>query len=206
MKKITLFAVLFLFSLLSLNAHNPQISTVALVQNKDNQWHLIISAGLSAYQYELKNTDMSINLDSLNADKFQRMIVAHLRKKITIKANGDETELKNAKVILGHQTDINFEVAGMPDELLSLDMEHLGFGTLKDHFCVLKVVTRDNESTNYILQNDNNHAVSFALKNKIFVETPKENTSNTLIVSLLVLVSAFVVAIAYFKNKKIITY
>jgi hypothetical protein len=200
MRKITIIALLFLNSL-GLYAHNAQISTVALVQGKDSKWHLIISASLSAFQYELKNSDANINLDGLNADKFQAMILKHLREKIKIEANGQYATLKNARVILGHQTDINFEVTDMPENLQTIDFQQLGFSTLRDHFCVLKIITKNGNENSFMLQKDNNYNVSLATENNVLVEKINQSESNFLIY-LWVILGIISLIIMYFKAPK----
>lgn len=186
MKKTSIILLICLHSL-SIFAHNAQISTIALVQSKDSKWHLILSASLTAFQYEIKNSNPSINLDSLNAEKFQRVILEHLRQKIDIKANGHQATLKNARVILGHQTDINFEVTDMPENLQTIDFQQLGFVTLRDHYCVLKVITKSGNENSFMLQKDNNYSVSLLAENNVLVEKVNQSESNFLIYLLFVL-------------------
>lgn len=186
MKKISIILLICLHSV-GIFAHNAQISTIALVQSKDSKWHLILSASLSAFQYEIKNSNLSINLDSLNAEKFQRIILEHLREKIKIEANGHHATLKNARVILGHQTDINFEVTDMPENLQSIDFQQLGFSTLRDHYCVLKIITKNGNENSFMLQKDNNYSVSLVAENNVLVEKVNQSESNFLIYFLVVL-------------------
>jgi len=200
MRKTTIIAI-FLLNSLSSFAHNAQISTVALAQGKDNKWHMVMSASLSAFQFELKNSDPSINLESLNADKFQAMILKHLREKIHIEANGQFGTLKNARVILGHQTDINFEVTEMPENLQTIDFQQLGFSTLRDHYCVLKIITKNGKANSFMLQKENNYSVSLESENNILVETVNQNGSNILIYSFLFLILIILIAL-YIKTKK----
>lgn len=200
MRKITIIALIFLNSL-GLYAHNAQISTVALVQGKDKKWHMIISASLSAFQYELKNSDQSINLEGLNADKFQNLILKHLREKVEIEANGQRGMLRNARVILGHQTDINFEVTNMPENLQNIDFQQLGFSTLRDHFCIFKIITINGNANSFMLQKENNYSVSLASENNILVEKVNQNNSNILIYSFLFLCLGILI-VMYFKTKK----
>ncbi len=186
MKKTSIILLICLHSM-SIFAHNAQISTIALVQSKDSKWHLILSASLSAFQYEIKNSNSSINIDSLNAEKFQRIILEHLRQKIDIKANGHQATLKNARVILGHQTDINFEVTDMPENLQTVDFQQLGFATLRDHYCVLKIITKSGIESSFMLQKDNNYSVSLVAENNVLVEKVNQSESNFLIYLLVVL-------------------
>lgn len=180
MKKISIILLVCLHSV-GIFAHNAQISTVALVQSKDSKWHLILSASLTAFQYEIKNSNPNINLDSLNAEKFQRIILDHLRQKIDIEANGHHATLSNARVILGHQTDINFEATDMPENLQTIDFQQLGFSTLRDHYCVLKIITKNGNENSFMLQKDNNYSVSLVAENTVLVEKVNQSESNFLI-------------------------
>lgn len=176
MKKAVLFSIIFIHSIY-LYAHNAQLSTVALVQGKDSKWHLILSASLTAYQIELKNNIPSLNLDSLNADRFQDLLLKHLRSKIKIVANGDyQGILENGRVILGHQTDINFEVSGMPQKLQLLDFQQLGFETLIDHYCIFKIISLENEPGSFILQKDNKYNVVLKETNHVFMQQTINNS------------------------------
>jgi hypothetical protein len=176
MKKTIIFAILF-FNVFVMWAHTPQISSIALVQNKDNKWNLVISASLSAFQFEAMNSRPGQKIDSITADAFQTMIVRHLREQISIVANDQEAWLEKGKVILGHQTDINFDVAGMPDQLRSLQLQQLGFGSLRDHYCVLKVITKEQSSRNFILQKSTDFSTSLHLRDGQFIETSDRSKS-----------------------------
>ncbi len=171
MKKL-LFIVIFWINAVILYAHSPQISTITLTQSKDNKWNLIIGSSLSAFQYELKNSYPSQHTDSLNVDKFQMLVIEHLKKNITINANDKKTAiLESGMIILGHQTDIRFDVTGMPEKLVFLDLKQLGFGTLKNHYCILTVIIKGNKVGSFILQTDNNYSVFLQQKGNAFVET-----------------------------------
>lgn len=200
MKKISIILLICLHSV-GIFAHNAQISTIALVQSKDSKWHLILSASLIAFQYEIKNSNPSINLDSLNAEKFQRVILEHLRQKIDIKANGNHATLKNARVILGHQTDINFEVTDMPKNLQTVDFQQLGFATLRDYYCVLKIITKRGNESSFMLQKDNNYSVTLIEENNVLVEKGNQSESNFLIY-LLVVLGIIALTIVYLRVSK----
>lgn len=200
MKKASIILLICLHSV-GIFAHNAQISTIALVQSKDSKWHLILSASLTAFQYEIKNSNPSINLDSLNAEKFQRIILEHLRQKIDIKANGHQATLKNARVILGHQTDINFEVTNMSENLQSIDFQQLGFSTLRDHYCVLKIITKNGKENSFMLQKDNNYSVSLLAENTVLVEKDIQSESNFLLY-FLVVIGLVALIFMYFKTSK----
>lgn len=198
MRKLILLSLCLLGSLLSF-AHNPQISSVALVQSQGNKWHLIVSCSLGAYEIELKNNHPALALDRMNANEFQKMFIEHLIAKINITANKEYTGiLKNAKVILGHQTDVNFEVEGLPEKLTSLQIEQSGFETLKDHYCILKVITLAKESQNFILEKNNDYSITLAYNNHVFTEKQGKKSNYWLLIFPILTVFAFI----YFSIKK----
>lgn len=200
MKKISVFLLLSLYSIV-LFAHNAQISTMVLVQSNDNKWHLILSTSLTAFQYELKNSNPKLNLENINAEQFQEIILKHLREKIQVEANNKNIPLKNARVILGHQTDINFELSNMPQNIEKLNIQNLGFSTLRDHYCVLKILRKNGMENNIMLQKDNKFMVSLEAKNDSLVEVVSHNESNSLIYFLVILVIPFLL-IRIFKVRK----
>lgn len=182
MRKLILLSLFLLGSLLSF-AHNPQISSVALVQSQGNKWHLIVSCSLGAYEIELKNNHPNLALDRMNANEFQEMFIEHLMAKINITANKEyKGILKNAKVILGHQTDVNFEVSGLPEKLTNLQIEQSGFSTLKDHYCILKVITLAKESQNFILEKNNDYSITLDYSNNVFTEKQGKKSNYWLLV------------------------
>jgi len=196
MKQIAIIPLLLLYTL-ALRAHTPQISSIALIQSKENKWNLVISASLSAFQYEWMNSYPTQKMDSISADLFQAMIVRHLKKKIAIHVNGQLGTLQNGKVILGHQTDINFDVSGMPVQLHSLELQQSGFATLRDHYCILKVITKDNDSKNFILQHGNNFSISLGINGKVFSEKSPKKSYHWLLLSFIAIGLLFVSTIAH---------
>jgi hypothetical protein len=192
MKKILL-TIVFIITTYVLGAHSPQLSTVTLTQSEGNKWNLIIGSSLSAFQYELRNSYPKQKTDSMNPVQFQKAVLQHLRQNIRIIPNGQEAvSLKNGMVILGHQTDVKFDLVGMPKELTSLDFTDAGFATLRDHYCLLKIIINRRDSGSFILHNDNKYFISALLKNNIFVEKLTSFNVNWLIVGGVILTAVCV--------------
>ncbi|MGF7217338.1 hypothetical protein GGR92_003511 [Spirosoma lacussanchae] len=171
--------LLFLTASLGVRAHNPQLSTMALVQGQDKTWTLNIGASLAAFQYELQNSYPDQGIDQLDADAFQKKIIEHLRHTIHIQAGSGRTiQLAHGMIRLGHQTDVRFEVTGMPDQLQTLQLRHLGFSTLKNQYCVLTIQTPATPTKTCILQDENAFVVSLKADQHTLVETPPEQPLN----------------------------
>ena len=180
MKKLG-FILFLIVCALSGQAHSPQLSTITLIQNKDNTWNLMVGASLSAYQYKLADDYVNQPANSIQVADFRPLLLAHLRKSIRIKANGGKAvSLQNGRVVLGHQTDIRFDVTGMPEQIQSIDIQQLSFSGLGGHYCILKVITQKSGSLTSVLQQDNSYAVSLALQDDVLAEVAKPSKTNWL--------------------------
>jgi hypothetical protein len=161
------------------HAHSPQISTITLIQNKDNTWNLIVGASLSAYQYELANSYPNQRFDSVQVNLFRPLLLNHLRRNIRIKANNSKAaSLQNGMVILGHQTDVRFDVKGVPEELQSIDIQQLSFYSLGGHYCLFKIITLRNGTFSHVLERENNYSVSLVLENDRFIDVAQKSGLN----------------------------
>lgn len=143
---------LFIFLLIPLfmEGHSPQISTLAIVKDKDAHWTLHISASLSAFQYALENKSNMTNM------AFQKELIESLKKSIQIK-NGifNSIQLKDGQCHLGHQTDVRFSLMNMPNDLENISIKLLFFEHIYNHYVVFKVIDSEKESNQYILNSGN---------------------------------------------------
>lgn len=180
-------------------AHSPLLSTAAITKNKNNTWSVHISASLSALQLELKNRYPTIQVDSLTADEFQRLVLRHLRETVTIEdSKKGAIELKNGLIKLGHQTDIRFDITGISGQPRELRVQHLGFFTLRNHYCVFTIVTPETGRTNFILQQDNRFTVDLAFKGHSITEIHPAKPIGSWSLALLSLACLlFLIAIGY---------
>ncbi|QMW05179.1 hypothetical protein [Spirosoma foliorum] len=174
MKKL-LFISLFMYMPISLLAHNPQISTLVLVQNEHKQWNLIIGSSLTAFQYALQNKGLLNPSDTIQAARFQKLILDYLRENIQLSSNGDQRiTLKNGMMILNHQTDVRYDLPEMPQQLQTLIIRQQSFASLKNHYCLLKISPYGGTSSSFILQPDNDFTISLQLEGNHLIEVPHQ--------------------------------
>ncbi|MBN8823043.1 MULTISPECIES: LPXTG cell wall anchor domain-containing protein [unclassified Spirosoma] len=170
---------LFLYIPTFLYAHNPQISTIVLAQNRAGQWNVLIGSSLSAFQYALQTKGLLKESDTLQAAAFQKMILEHLRENIQIRANGHgPIELKRGMVILNHQTDVRFDLSGMPQQLQTITIRQGSFASLRNHYCILKIFPDGGSVRSFILQESNDFMISLKLNNNELVEAFPEKHTN----------------------------
>lgn len=162
---------------LSLKAHNAQISTLSVVQNEDKKWRLIVSSGLSAFEFELRNKFPTLDLNTLKLNDFQKLFLANIKENISIEANGGNAiELINGSIKIGHQTDARFDLSGMPDELEEFSISNQSFSTLTDHHYVINIITKKGSSQNFVLEKNNNFELALASENDTWKVAEKHDT------------------------------
>ncbi|WP_020599805.1 hypothetical protein [Spirosoma panaciterrae] len=170
MKK-SLFFILFIVVSSSLQAHNPQISTIIFVQNKNKQWNLLVGASLAAFQNALQNKGVYKPSEPIQAQAFQQLIEDQLRENIQIRANGDQAvALKKGLFILNHQTDVRFDLPEMPSHLQTLTISQRCFASLKNHYCLLKIYPDGGKARSFILQDSNQFTIALTLKDNTLID------------------------------------
>ena len=93
----------------SLFAHNPQVSTISIIQNENKKWSVFITAPLYTCQLAIKEKYPNVNLDSISSNEIQKLILNLV--KINLKINGDPNiKFINDKVQLAHETTIFFDI------------------------------------------------------------------------------------------------
>ena len=108
MLKIGCLTLLLLF-VVNGYAHNPQVSTISIIQNENNKWSVFITAPLYTCQLAIKNKFPQMNMDSISSFEIQKTILDLVKNNLII--NGDNTlQLMNDKVQLAHETTIFFDI------------------------------------------------------------------------------------------------
>lgn len=176
MKKLLILSLLIGMTL-SIRAHNPQISTLVLVQQPNKQWHLMVGSSLSAFQYALQSKELLNPSDTIQASTFQALLLNYLRDHIQLSLNdGQPLKLTNGMMIVNHQTDVRFDVPGMPQHLQSLVISQQSFVDLKHHYCLLKISPYGGTSSQFILQHNNHFTVSLRAEgNHLTAVSPPSN-------------------------------
>lgn len=152
MRKIQL---LFILLLLGSNVfgHNPQVSTISIIQHENKKWSVFITAPLYTCQLAIKANFPKLNTDSLDVYATQNIISGLIKNNLTI--NGSENnKLLNTKIQVAHETTIYFDIE---DAIKITEVDFKAFSKLRDHFTVFKIVPLKSTETTYILNSDNNY-------------------------------------------------
>jgi len=133
-------------------AHNPQVSTISIIQNENKKWSVFITAPLYTCQLAIKEKYPQMNMDSIRPSEMQKLILDLVKS--NLKINGDAVlKLTNDKVQLAHETTIFFNINN--DHLIPTEISFTAFSQLYNHFTLLKIVSKIEKEITYILNSEN---------------------------------------------------
>ena len=177
MKMLTKRSILFIVLLCStmwVRAHQPDMSTAMLVEQENGVWVMQISASLTAFQQEV-NTHFT-NTPYKTPEEFQSMVLEHVKNNLFLNFNGlNETSYSKGIVKLGHETRVVFEVFGVPENLKTLDVVNNVFKDVFKSKSALIISKKGFEKTQFILNNENEHAVNLLIKSNSFKNAEGKN-------------------------------
>jgi len=136
----------------SLFAHNPQVSTISIIQNENKKWSVFITVPLYTCQLAIKDKFPQMNMDSISSYEIQKTILDLVKNNLIF--NGDANlKLMNDKVQLAHETTIFFDIT--KDDFSPTEISFTTFSKLYNHFTLLKIVPINSKEITYILNTEN---------------------------------------------------
>ena len=83
MLKIRCLTILLLF-VVNGYAHNPQVSTISIIQNENKKWSVFITAPLYTCQLAIKEKNPDMNMDSISPFEMQKLILYLVKSNLKI--------------------------------------------------------------------------------------------------------------------------
>lgn len=192
----------FLFSNL-INAHQVDLSTVVLVEKENNTWILQVRAPLTAFQQEIKIHYAKTPYKS--PEEFKEMVLAHLRKNISLVFNGNQSLLlKKGFVKLGHETNVVFEVDTIPEEINDLVVKNTSFQSIYKSKSALVILKEGFSKKKFVINSDNNYSLELKTEGNQFIEKSiNKNKTEVKLNAFFILFFVFViVSIVLYKKQK----
>jgi hypothetical protein len=144
--------ILLLLFVVNGYAHNPQVSTISIIQNENKKWSVFVTAPLYTCQLAIKEKYPEMNMDSIRPSEMQKLMLDLVKS--NLKINGDAVlKLTNDKVQLAHETTIFFDISN--DDFLPTAISFTAFSQLYNHFTLLKIVSKTEKEITYILNTEN---------------------------------------------------
>ena len=195
MKKILkpIVVVAILLSITTANAHQPDISSVTLIEQESGQWTMQINASMTAFQYEVWN---AYGKDSYATPaEFNQLLLSHLREKIELKVNGGAVILGDGFVKLGHATAVVFNLSEIPKLIEDVSLANFGFKTIHHSQSVFSIVKEGLDNSQFVLSEANDYQLNVKMKdNQVLVS----ETSSTDYQMVVIVIAMFIGLFAIF--------
>ncbi|MGP1991008.1 hypothetical protein D9V96_003900 [Zobellia laminariae] len=205
MKKIII-GILIGFYSLCVSAHSSQIATMTLAQDQQNNWTLHVSSSFDGFRKQLIQNFPEIKIDELSTDEFQKLVIGYTKDNILLNANTNFIgELREGSIKMEDQTDLEFRVTGLPNEINNLRVQLKGFSETSDQNTVFKIIDASESSKNFEIKKDNQFMVSITKVNGRYQLKGDESNliAPFIALTLLVLFSVFIIS-KIFKREEVI--
>ncbi|MGH1335556.1 MAG: DUF6702 family protein [Aureispira sp.] len=148
-------------------AHQPDLSSTVLMEQKDGSWLLQVKAALTAFEYEVETTYGAESYKT--PEEFRALVLQHLQNRIILEGNGDiRLLLKDGYVQLGHETNVLFKIEGMPDSLHRIDVRNTSFEDIHHNQSALMILKESFQQQQFVLNNKNQHQAYLQVRNNRF--------------------------------------
>lgn len=110
----------------TLQAHQPDLSSTILSEQGEDKWVLQIRGALTGFEYEIHQ---NFGKDSYaTPEEFQELVIKHVKDNVSILFDeSNNVVLKNGLVRLGHETNVIFEVKGVPGNFEEVKFKNSSF-------------------------------------------------------------------------------
>ena len=157
-------------------AHQADLSTTMLVEQNEDQWVFQIRASLTAFQYEVRTHFAETPYKT--PEEFKDFVIEHVKNNVTIYFNEtDSVTLRNPYVKLGHETNVVFEVVGVPKNIESIFVKNSSFNDIHRNKSALVLLKKGFEKEQFVLNNDNEHSAELIVNEKSFELKDNQNIS-----------------------------
>lgn len=150
-------------------AHQPDLSSIILSEQGEQNWVLQVRSALTAFEYAIEDHYGAGSYTT--PEEFQQLVVNFIRERISIRFNDtDAAELQNGMVKLGHETNVIFQLVGTPETIRSLAVEHNSFKNIPHNQSVLMVYKEGFEKKQFMLNKTNGHSIRLEAGSTAFLE------------------------------------
>lgn len=178
--RIFCFCFLLGFVVENAQAHQPDVSSTVLAESGDNTWVLQVRAALTAFEYEIH---YHYGEDSYKTPKaFQELTRNYVKENLSILFDGTNAAiLKNGMVKLGHETNVVFEVEGIPENFSNIEFKNTSFRDITRNQSALIILKKGFDKNQFVLNNENEHTANLTVEDSKFIATSSSKTSNEMI-------------------------
>lgn len=188
-----LVAILFITTTTA-KAHDPNLSSVVMIEKEPGQWLIQLNTSLSAFDQEISYV---YGEDAYSTpEEFKQLVINHFREQLSLAINNNEIEFGEAFVQLGHASALVFDLIDIPDKILTLDIENKGFKNLHHSKSIFSIIKEGISDEKFTLNSENDFRISLSFDGRqiLLSESPDINyRAITFLMIALVLASGVVV-------------
>lgn len=179
-------------SALSANAHQPDLSSVTLIEQESGQWTMQINASMTAFQYEVWN---EFGKDAYaTPEEFNQLLLSHLREKIELKVNDDAVILGDGFVKLGHATAVVFNLSEIPKVMEEVSITNFGFKTIHHSQSVFSIVKEGLDKSQFVLSEENDYQLNVKMKdNQVLVSETSSTDYQMVVIVIAMIIGLFAI-------------
>ncbi len=181
--KSILLGTVFWLSAVPVSAHQPDISSLTLIEQQPGHWMLRLSASVSAFQYEVKNAYGDDSYAS--SEEFNQLLLQHLRAQVALRINDHGVTLGNGFVRLGHATTVVFELSEVPGAVEEVWIRNDGFKNIRNSRSFFSVFRDGLEREPFVLSEENGFQTKVSLSkrsNRTSRSEPAPSTSGSTLI------------------------
>ncbi|MEP4532964.1 MAG: hypothetical protein ABJ004_07755 [Cyclobacteriaceae bacterium] len=176
----TIILVAIWLSASATHAHQPDISSITLVEQESGAWTAQINAGILGFQYEVESVHGKGSYSSV--EEFNHLLLTHLRENIVILVNDEEIELTKGIVKLGHAATVVFELSEVPAELNKVFVKNEGFKSIHNSQSIFSIVKEGLDRDQFIISSDNDFQVEVMINNNQVLMAGNTSSNKNLII------------------------
>ena len=183
-------------------AHSPDLSSL-MIYEQNGKVFLVIKSSIAAFEGEVHHHYGKNSYKT--PQEFNELAVKHFKKSCFVLVNSDTIKFVNPQIQLGHETTVFTEIKNMPQKITNYYVKNILFKDMPNNQCELIINHKDLPQKQFILNNENDHEVTFRLENNNWIIEEHSNSmfgANKFILGSCIILVIFI-AIVFIRRKNI---
>jgi LPXTG-motif cell wall-anchored protein len=180
-------------------AHQPDLSNLIISKTANNQIILQINSALTAFQQEVNYVNGEGAYKT--PEEFRNLVINHFNKSFSFVVNDRDTlQIKNPKVILGHETKLVAEIVGLPDKVNIINLKNELFKDIYNNQSIIIFLLDDFPKQKFTLNNTNGYEVNLDSTNGTWQPIKVESANSNYLIYIILLLAVGI--LFYFIRRK----
>jgi regulator of replication initiation timing len=145
-----------------LKAHEPQLSSFALIEQTAGDWIIKINASITAFQYELELSKE--NTFYSNIDEFKELLLEHIEENIHLTMNRHiKPTLSEGSVLIDRSTTVSFKLDGVPEKIEEVSLKNESLTNVNSSQYIFSIHKLGLEAKDFLVSNAANEQISASI-------------------------------------------